>query len=97
METASFTGVLKTILYFIVAYYIVKFIARLLFPIVVRKVVSKAEASFKQQYHSNQQNNDYSHQQNRSPKDEIILENVQSNNPKSTKKVGEYVDYEEIE
>jgi type IV secretory pathway VirB3-like protein len=97
METASFTGVLKTILYFIVGYYIIKFLARLLFPIVVRKVVSKAEESFKQQYQSSQQNNNYTSQQNRSVKDEISAEDAKSNNPKSTKKVGEYVDYEEIE
>ncbi|WP_396178526.1 DUF4834 family protein [Flavobacterium sp.] len=96
METASFTGLLKVILYFIVGYYIVKFLARLLFPIVVRKVVSKAEQSFKQQYQS-QYNNDYTTQQNRSSKDEIVSDTAKFTNPKSTKKVGEYVDYEEIE
>ncbi len=74
-----------------------KFLVRLFFPIVVRKVVSKAEESFKQQYQSAQQNYNYKTQENRSFKDEIISETGKSNNPKSTKKVGDYVDYEEIE
>ncbi|CAM4054921.1 DUF4834 domain-containing protein [Flavobacterium antarcticum] len=97
MDTASSTGLIKTIVYLIIAYYVVKFLARLFFPIVVRKVVSKAEESFKQQYQSAQQNYNNNPQPNRSVKDEIILETGKSNNPKSTKKVGEYVDYEEIE
>ena len=97
METASFTGLIKTILYFVIAYYIVKFLARLFFPIVIRKVVSKAEESFKQQYQSHQQRNDPNSWQNRPAKDEIVSDTAKSNNPKSTKKVGEYVDYEEIE
>ena len=97
MDTASFSGLIKTIAYIIVAYYVVKFLARLFFPIVVRKVVSKAEQTFQQQYQSNQQNYNYNSQRNTSSRDEIVSDTAKSNNPKSTKKVGEYVDYEEIE
>ncbi len=97
MDTASSTGLIKVIVFMIVGYYAVKFLARIFFPIVVRKVVSKAEESFKQQYQSNQQNYANTSQQKRSFKDEIIFDTAKSNNPKSTKKVGEYVDYEEIE
>jgi len=96
MDTASSTGLIKVIVFIIIGYYVVKFLARIFFPIVVRKVVSKAEASFKQQYQTQQQNSGYTSQQNRSG-NEIISETQKSNNPKSTKKVGEYVDYEEIE
>jgi hypothetical protein len=97
MDTASSTGLIKTIVFIIIGFYAIKFLARLLFPIVVRKVVSKAEESFKEQYASNQQSYNYSSQQNPSFKDQIIVDTQKSNNPKSTKKVGEYVDYEEIE
>lgn len=97
MDTASSTGLIKTIVFIILAYYAVKFFIRLFFPIVVRKVVSKAEESFREQYQSNQQNNNYTSQQKRSFRDEIIVETAKSNNPRSTKKVGEYVEYEEIE
>ena len=95
MDTASFTGLIKTLAYFVIAYYVIKFLARLFFPIVLRKVVSKAEESFRQQYQSNQQNPNFN--QNRQSRDEIVVDTAKSNNPKSTKKVGEYVDYEEIE
>lgn len=93
MDTASFTGLIKVIVYFIIGYYVIKFLARLFFPIVIRKVVSKAEESFKQQYQNQQSNSN----QNRPSRDEIVFDTAKSNNPKSTKKVGEYVDYEEIE
>ena len=46
MDTSSAAGLIKTIVYIIVGYYVIKFLARLLFPVVVRKVVSKAEESF---------------------------------------------------
>lgn len=97
MDTASFTGLIKILFYFIIGYYIVKFLVRLFFPIVIRKVVSKAEESFKQQYQTNYQNQQHTSNQNRSSRDEIVSETAKFNNPKSTKKVGEYVDYEEIE
>lgn len=97
MDTASFTGLIKLLLYFIIGYYVIKFLVRLFFPIVIRKVVSKAEESFKQQYQSSQQNQQYNANQNRPTRDEIVYDTAKSNNPKSTKKVGEYVDYEEIE
>jgi uncharacterized membrane protein len=96
MDTASSTGLIKIIVFIIIGYYAVKFLARLFFPILIRKVVSKAEASFKQQYQTQQQNSGYTSKENRSG-NEIISETENSNNPKSTKKVGEYVDYEEIE
>jgi hypothetical protein len=97
MDTASSTGLIKTIVFIIIGFYAVKFLARLLFPIVVRKVVSKAEESFKQQRASNQQSYNYTSQQKPFFKDEIIVDTAKANNPKATKKVGEYVDYEEIE
>ena len=49
MDTASSTGLIKVIVFMIIGYYAIKFLARIFFPIVVRKVVSKAEESFKQQ------------------------------------------------
>lgn len=97
METASLTGAFKVILYFVIGYYVIKFLARLFFPIVIRKVVSKAEESFKQQYQSQQQRNDPSSWQKRPDHQEIVSDTAKSNHPKSTKKVGDYVDYEEIE
>ncbi len=88
MQTASFTGFLETICYILVFYYIFKFLARLFLPIMVKKVVEKAAGSFQQQYQ----------QPNHAPtQDEIIYDKQQSSKPRETKKVGEYVDYEELD
>ncbi len=90
MQTASFNGVLKTIFYFIAFYYVFKFLARLFLPIMVKKVVEKAGENFQQQ--QNQYNNQKAHN-----KEEFVNTNSNSTKPKETKKVGEYVDYEELE
>jgi len=92
MQTASFSGFLKTICYILAFYYIFKFLPRLFLPIMVKKVVEKAGANFQQQYHSQTQ------QQNTSSgQDEIIYDTAQQTKPRETKKVGEYVDYEELD
>ena len=91
METASFSGVLKAIFYFIVFYYAFKFLARLFLPVLVKKAVEKAGQNF-QQYNQSQ-----SYNQTASPKDEIVYDTSKSAKPRETKKVGEYVDYEEID
>ena len=91
MQTASFIGTIETILYIIAIYYVIKFVSRLLFPVLVKKVVEKAGQNFNQQY-NNQNNQNQS--QNR---DEIIYDTQKTTKPRSTKIVGEYVDYEEID
>jgi hypothetical protein len=58
----------------------------------VKKVVEKAGANFQQQYQS------YGNQNtNSSNRDEIIYDTAKTSKPRETKKVGEYVDYEELE
>lgn len=83
METASYTGLFKTLLYLIAFYYIFKFLARLFLPVVAKKVVEKATQQFQQQQQQFQQQ-----QQAQSTKTE---------KPKEKKIVGDYVDFEEIE
>ncbi|HRG17771.1 MAG TPA: DUF4834 domain-containing protein [Flavobacterium lutivivi] len=83
METASFNGLLRTILWIFAIYYIMKFLARLLLPVVVKKTFEKAEE------HIRQQQEQYT-QQNSTPKNT-------TEKPKEKKVVGEYIDYEEIE
>ncbi len=92
METASFSGILKTLCYIIAFYYIFKFLVRLFLPIMVKKVVEKAGANFQQQYQSQYNSNTSSSNQ-----DEFSTPSPKSDKPRETKKVGEYVDYEELE
>ena len=82
METASFNGLLKAILYILAFYYIVKFLAKLFLPVVAKKVVEKATKQFQEQQQQYQQ------QQSQTTTQE---------KPKEKKVVGEYVDFEEIE
>ena len=88
---ASFNGILKTIFYILAFYYIFKFLARLFLPIMVKKVVEKAGENFQKQYQSN-----YQHKAN-SSQDEFVNPNSKTDKPRETKKVGEYIDYEEID
>jgi hypothetical protein len=88
MQTANLASLIETIFYIVVFYNLFKILARLFLPVLVKKVVQKAEANFHQQYNTQQQSQN---------KDEIIFDPSKTTKPRETKKVGEYVDYEEIE
>ncbi len=85
METASFTGFIKVLFYIILFYYIAKFLMRLLLPILLKKAVSKAEENLR------------NHAQRSQPQQPRTTQHSAANNPRTSKKVGEYVDFEEIE
>ncbi|MBG6109525.1 hypothetical protein IWX84_000384 [Flavobacterium sp. CG_9.10] len=93
MQTASFTGFIETIFYILAFYYIFRFLAKLLLPLLVKKVVQKAGENFQQQQ---QRSQDTSWNQTQN-KDEAIFNTGNSKKPRETKKVGDYVDYEEID
>lgn len=82
METASFNGLIKTLFIIFLIYYGLRFLMKLLAPVIVQEVVKKAEQNFKQAH-----NNQYD-TYNQQPKTE---------KPREKKKVGEYIDFEEIE
>jgi ABC-type multidrug transport system fused ATPase/permease subunit len=87
MEMASFTGVLKTLFYIILFYYAFKFLLRLLAPFLMRKAMNKMQEKMaKQMYQQHQRHEQNSYQ-----------EPVKPTMPKEKKKVGEYIDYEELE
>jgi len=85
MQEASFNGLLKAIFWILAIYYIVKFLARLFLPVLAKKMVEKASEQFQQQQQQ------YQNQQ-QSPVDTTI----KSDKPREKNKVGEYIDYEEI-
>ncbi|MFM9826601.1 DUF4834 family protein [Flavobacterium sp.] len=67
--------------------------AKLFLPLLIKKVVEKAGENFQQQY-QNTQDKAWNKTTNN---DEISNDKTKSKNPRETKKVGEYVDYEELE
>ena len=85
MDTASFSGFLRTIAILILVYYAIRIAFRLLAPVLVQQVVKKAQQNFYDQQQNMQQQ--YQQQSNTSTADK----------PKEKKKVGEYIDFEEIE
>jgi Domain of unknown function (DUF4834) len=93
MQTASFTGFIETIFYILAFYYIFKFLAKLFLPLLVKKVVEKAGQSFQQQQQY-AQDNSWNKTQSR---EDVNYTTANTKNPRETKKVGDYVDYEEID
>jgi hypothetical protein len=93
MQTASFNGIIKTLFYMIAFYYIFRFLAKLFLPLLVKKVVQKAGENFQKQ----QQNAQDSSWKTTQSNDEVIYTTPNSKKPRETKKVGDYVDYEEID
>ena len=87
MVTASLTGLIRTIFIIILVYYAIKYLLRLFAPAIIQQVVKKAEQNFYQQQQFNQQQ--YNNQQQATQN--------QNQMPKETKKVGEYIDFEEID
>ncbi|WP_163394954.1 DUF4834 family protein [Flavobacterium limi] len=95
MQEASFSGFLKTIMWVIAFYYIFKFLAKIFLPVLVKKAVEKAGENFQRQQQYSQDNSWQSTRSNNN--DEIIINTAHAKKPRETKKVGDYVDYEEID
>jgi hypothetical protein len=93
MQEASFSGFIRILFYIMAFYYIFKFLAKLLLPLIVKKVVEKAGENFQQQ----QQNARGNSWQKTPNNDEIIIDTANAKKTRETKKVGDYVDYEDID
>ena len=87
LQTASFIGLLKTLLIFVLVYTIFKYLMRLLAPFIVKSIAKKAEAHFRNQTTKKPPTQN---------EGEISIDKM-PNSKSSNSNVGEYVDYEEIE
>ena len=92
IQQASLNGLIRTVLIIVGVWYAFKFLMRLLAPYLMKEMVEKAGTNFKQQYEQ-QFGNTQNQQGNYSQKNTSSADK----NPRSTKKIGEYIDYEEIE
>ncbi|WP_158963372.1 DUF4834 family protein [Myroides fluvii] len=94
MDIASFGGFLRTLVIIVVIYYAFKFAMRYLFPLFVYKMAKKVERNFQQQQQ------DF-YQQNRTTQEEPNFNDQSTGGkdkfPRSTKVVGEYIDFEEVD
>lgn len=92
LQNASATGILRTLLIILLVYYGIKILTRIFAPLLLKYVAKKATERFGGNY------SEFHKKQDNAPKSEgeVTIERI-PNIKTSNKKVGEYVDYEEID
>jgi hypothetical protein len=81
----SITSFLRTVGIIVIIYYALKFLGRLLFPIVVKKAVN------------NMQERQSQYQRDQKREGEVTVENKRQEQDRNRRNEGEYVDFEEID
>lgn len=81
----ALTNFLKTVGIIVIVYYALKFIGRLLFPVLVKKAVNNMQARQNMYQRSNRQEG------------EVTIEKKQKQQNRASDQQGEYVDFEEID
>lgn len=92
LQYASLTGFLRTILIILLVWYGIRILSRIFAPILMRYVAKKAEQKFGGQFNQYQQP-----EPKKKKEGEISIDKMPNEKTSSNKKVGEYVDYEEID
>jgi uncharacterized protein HemY len=90
MEEASVMGFLRTILILILVYYVLKWLGRILFPVLFQKAVRNFESKMRQEQSQTQASDQVK-------EGETVIDRKPGPQRESNKNVGEYVDYEEID
>lgn len=78
---------LRTVGLIVVLYFVLKFVGRLLFPIVVKKAVNNMQ----------ERQSQYQRQQQYKQEGEVTVEKNRRNQSRTNNTEGEYVDFEEID
>ncbi len=86
-------GFLKTILILLLVYYLLKILVKYFAPQLIKYTSKKAENHFKEKF------GDFSHQQpsRQTNEGDVIIEDKPNKKRNSSKVVGDYIDFEEIE
>ena len=92
MQMASLTGFLRTILIILLVYYGAKILMRLFAPYFVHYMSKKMQERFGGQFQQQQRPDS-----NRAKEGETVIDKMPEQHQSSNKKVGEYIDYEEID
>lgn len=91
LQTASFTGFVRTIFILVLIYYGLKFLMRILAPFMVQYMSKKMQEQFGGQFQQQKPN------QNFQKEGETVIDKMPNQQKSSDKSVGEYIDYEEID
>ncbi|MCM4156068.1 DUF4834 family protein [Gramella sp. AN32] len=89
----SLYAVLKTVFIILLVYFGFKIFIRFFGPLILKYFMKKVGKKFEQQF--NQQFGGFS--QNQQKKEKVSIDKKPKSNPSGDKKVGEYIDYEEID
>jgi hypothetical protein len=101
MDKADISGFFRTVIWMVLIYYAIKYLFRLLGPFLLQKAVHKVEKNFQEKardFYSqagNQYNEGYSQQQKQTSEQNSKSE-INVNDLREKKKVGEYIDFEEL-
>ena len=82
-------GFLRTILFIMLIYYGIKFLGRLLAPVLLKRFAKKMQDRFQQQYQDPQ---NPPHEEGK-----VTLEKTNTSTKTKSDDVGDYVDFEEVE
>lgn len=88
---------LKTILIILLVYYGLKFLLRLAKPYILRYISKKAGQQFEQFFGSAGQSTPNHPNASAAREGKITIDKMPSGNARTSKKVGEYVEFEEVE
>ncbi|WP_298757397.1 DUF4834 family protein [uncultured Psychroserpens sp.] len=90
LQEASLYGFVRTILIILLVYYGLKILTRLFAPYMVRYMSKKMQQKFEGQFQQHQQKQQHK-------EGETVIDKIPNDKATSNKKVGEYIDYEEID
>lgn len=96
IQQASAMGLLRTILIILLIWFGLKILTRLFAPFLMRFVAKKAEEKFGQQF-GGFQNQSQQHEEKKRREGETVIDKMPEQGKSSNEKVGEYIDYEEID
>ena len=86
-------GFLKTIIIILLVYYFLKILGKLFAPRMFRYAAKKTEEHFKEKFEGFAEQNNSNEEQI----GDVIIENKTAKKKNTSKNVGEYIDFEEIE
>lgn len=89
-------GLLRTILIIILVWYGLKILARIFGPFLVRFAAKKAQERFGEQF-GGYQNQPHQYKRQQTKEGETVIDKMPKQDKPANAKVGEYIDFEEID
>ncbi|MDC1062939.1 DUF4834 family protein [Flavobacteriales bacterium] len=81
---------MKVLAIIFLTYFVFKYTIRLLAPFLIKRFATKMQDKFRQEFNQQYKNND-------SKEGEVTIENKKKSSDSKTDKVGDYVDFEEVD